>query len=209
MYTCPPHIVSTAIFQVNLGWLAGCPLDFPNKGFWCKVLWAWCPSLYQTAETLDFTFSASTVTAEREGRGGTLFCVSCLMPGPQLNADGIVFRHDEQFVSQLNTMTHAGSSALFIDNAAACVLCRRMHQCCLVHWWWSDREFLSICRTVKFGWDPLSVLARHYKLSFLSHLSHFENLPLDWHLHLILSMLSVMWMWTFVAELLQYALTIC
>ena len=138
--------------------------------------------------------------------GGTLFCVSCLMPGPQLNADGIVFRHDEQFVSQLNTMTHAGSSALFIDNAAACVLCRRMHQCCLVHWWWSDREFLSICRTVKFGWDPLSVLARHYKLSFLSHLSHFENLPLDWHLHLILSMLSVMWMWTFVAEMIAVCL---
>jgi len=31
-------------------WLAGGPLSYPNKGFWCEIIQAGCPSWWQLAE---------------------------------------------------------------------------------------------------------------------------------------------------------------
>ena len=57
------------------------PLDFPNKGYWCKVLQARCPSWHKPAETQWASlFSASTTTPEGKGREVASFCIGCLMP---------------------------------------------------------------------------------------------------------------------------------
>jgi len=46
---------------------AGCPLNYSNKGFWCKVLRDRCHSWRKPREILCFTFSAATANPKREG----------------------------------------------------------------------------------------------------------------------------------------------
>ena len=54
--------------------------------------------------------------------------------------------------SYLFTVTYC-----WVDATALCMLCRHILRCCLVRYRWSDREFLHICKIVKFGYGLISV----------------------------------------------------